>query len=738
VRIRAHVLLLVVASVLPILIFSGVMAYVFWWQQRAAFEQSYLERVRALSIALDLRQNATLAALRAMADSRRLDTGALREFLDDARDVVAAQRIWSAVVLADATGRRLLDTRPGGDGKGANLAADPLFQLVQRTGRPAISPLVKAPGAEGGYTTCFAVPVIRGGVLRYVLIAEIDQAEWLRFMAFYPVAPDATLTLLDQNGIIIARTLHNERWVGRPPSATLARKSRELPAATYQGPGLEGQWFYTAHSRNATSGWTVATGVPAERVEAQLRASLATVAAGGLAAALLAVALALLLGRRIARPIAGLAELAGSFAREDTRVKPAPASKLREVDEVAGALAEASTRLERRAHERDEALRKERTARAEAEVANRAKDSFLAMLGHELRNPLSAIRAALGLLEVAGRDPQTAARAREVIGRQVNQLVTVVEELLDIARVTTGKMLLDRRPVDLGELAQQTVQSLRVAGRLIRHEVTVETETAWLYGDPGRLTQVLTNLLVNALKYTPEGGRIEVRVASEADTVVLTVTDTGDGIPPALLERIFDLFVRGDQVLGRTGSGLGIGLTLVRRLAELHGGSVQATSAGPGRGSAFTVRLPGIAAPAERQQPVEPIRSVRGPRRVLIVEDNADSRTMLHAMLELWGHEVHEAADGEHGLERAVAVRPDIALIDVGLPGLDGYELARQIRASVGGVHIFLVAVPGYGEPDDIRRARDAGFDSHLAKPVDVKTLADILGAAGRQSDRAS
>src|SRR5262249_52352362 len=189
VRIRAHVLLLVLASVLPILIFSGVMGYVFWWQQRAAFEQSHLERVRALSIALDLRQNATLAALRAMAESRRLDTGALREFLDEARDVVAAQRVWSAVGLIDASGQRLLDTRPGANGKGTNLAGEPLFQLVQRTGGAAISPLVKAPGAEGGYTTCFAVPVIRGGVLRYVLIAEIDQAEWLRFIALYPVAP---------------------------------------------------------------------------------------------------------------------------------------------------------------------------------------------------------------------------------------------------------------------------------------------------------------------------------------------------------------------------------------------------------------------------------------------------------------------------------------------------------------------------------------------------------------------
>ena len=312
--------------------------------------------------------------------------------------------------------------------------------------------------------------------MRYVLIAEVDQAEWLRFMALYPVTPDATLSVLDQNGIIIARTLNNERWVGRPPSPTLARRTKELPVATYRGLGLEGQWFYGAHSRSAVSGWTMATGVPIESVETPIRGSLITVAAGGLVAALLALALALLFGRRIARPVSGLAELATALAREDARVTPPPPSKVREVDEVAAALADASALLERRALERDEALRKERTARAEAEVANRAKDSFLAVLGHELRNPLSAIRAALGLLEVAGKDAETATRAREVIGRQVSQLVTVVEELLDIARVTTGRMLLDRRPTELGELARECVQSLRAQGRFTRHEVKVEAE----------------------------------------------------------------------------------------------------------------------------------------------------------------------------------------------------------------------------------------------------------------------
>jgi signal transduction histidine kinase/ActR/RegA family two-component response regulator len=737
VRIRAHLLLLVTVTVLPVLVFSGAMAFVFWRQQRAAVEQSHMDRVRALSIALDLRQQTTLSGLRAMADSRRLDSGALREFVDEARDVMAAQRMWSAVVLVDREGHRLLDTRPAADGRSPNLISDPAVQAVLRTGQPAISPLVRAPGAEGGYTTSFAVPVSRSGVTRYALIAEVDQAEWLRFMALYPVSADATLTLLDQNGFIVARTLNNARWVGQLPAPLLAQRAKEMPVAAYRSQGLEGQWFYSAHSRSAISGWTMAIGVPSESVESQIRASLLAVGVGGVASAFLALALALLLGRRIADPVAGLAEVGAALARADARVPAPRASGVREVDEVAAALADASALLERRAAERDEALRKERTARAEAEVANRAKDSFLAMLGHELRNPLSAIRAALGLVEVSGNDAESMKRAHVVIGRQVGQLAIVVEEMLDLARMTTGKMLLDRHPTELGELARETLEALRATGRFTRHQVSLTAEPAWVYGDPARLNQIIRNLLENALKYTPEGGRIDVEVAAEGDRALVSVRDNGDGIAPALLERVFDLFVRGDHPGRGQGGGLGIGLTLARRIAALHGGTLQAASEGPGRGSTFTVRLPGIAVPVEEKPPAVAPPSERGPRRVLIVEDNADSRTMLRAMLELWGHEVHEAADGEGGLGLVTAVRPEIALIDVGLPGLDGYEVARQIRARVGGDHVFLVAVTGYGDPDDVRRARTAGFDAHLVKPVDVKALAAILGAAGRRPDPA-
>jgi CheY-like chemotaxis protein/anti-sigma regulatory factor (Ser/Thr protein kinase) len=254
--------------------------------------------------------------------------------------------------------------------------------------------------------------------------------------------------------------------------------------------------------------------------------------------------------------------------------------------------------------------------------------------------------------------------------------------------------------------------------------ITVQATPVWVSADPTRLEQVLTNLLANALKYTPAGGEIAVSVAREHRHAVLRVRDSGVGIRPELLPRVFDLFVQGDRSLERTSGGLGIGLTLVRHLVELHGGTVEAASAGAGRGSTFTVRLPAVTAPPA------PVASGPAPaagvaRRVLVVEDNDDAREMLRNLLRLLGHEVHEARDGASGVDEARRLRPDVALIDIGLPGIDGYEVARRIRADVPGAR--LVAVTGYGQPEDRERTRAAGFDVHLVKPVDPDQLQEVL-----------
>ena len=366
-------------------------------------------------------------------------------------------------------------------------------------------------------------------------------------------------------------------------------------------------------------------------------------------------------------------------------------------------------------------------ARAEAEAANRLKDEFLAMLGHELRNPLGAISNAVHILDrVEDARGQSATQAREIIARQVGHLAGLVDDLLDVGRVMTGKIKLDRSPLDLHEAAGRALRTLRAAGKAGGHTVTLRGEPLWIDGDVARIEQIVLNLVENGLRYTPAGGAIRVEVLRQGTRAVLRVQDTGMGIDPALLPRIFDLFVQGDRALDRGRGGLGIGLTLVRRLVELQAGTVEAASDGPGTGSVFTVTLPALSVPLPPAA-VETAAPSMPSRRVAIIEDNADSREALRVLLELYGHEVHEAADGPTGVELVLRLRPDVTFIDVGLPGLDGYGVAQRLRASADGHALYLIAVTGYGLPADQARARQAGFDSHLVKPVHPGQMIAVL-----------
>jgi PAS domain S-box-containing protein len=374
-------------------------------------------------------------------------------------------------------------------------------------------------------------------------------------------------------------------------------------------------------------------------------------------------------------------------------------------------------------------LSREQAARADAEAASRAKDEFLAMLGHELRNPLGAIAHAMMVLDRISKQDERGTRLRAIVGRQTRHLARLVDDLLDVTRLSTGKIQLQRLPTDLRAVAERGLASLHEAGKTSGHTVGLVGDPVVVEGDATRLEQVVWNLLDNALKYTPPGGRIDVEVVRDAGEAVLRVRDSGSGIAPEILPRIFELFVQAHASLDRAQGGLGLGLALVRRLVELHGGRVAATSPGPGKGSEFIVRLPALAASIETAMTpvaVEPTAPVSS-RRILLVEDNADVRDGLRLLLEDWGHRVDEAVDGPSGLTQALQGLPDLALIDVGLPGLDGYGVARGIRSAPGGDSIRLVALTGYGQPEDRRRALEAGFDAHLVKPVEPDDLLRLL-----------
>jgi signal transduction histidine kinase/CheY-like chemotaxis protein len=394
---------------------------------------------------------------------------------------------------------------------------------------------------------------------------------------------------------------------------------------------------------------------------------------------------------------------------------------------IALTLPVAALMSERRAIEQERALllQRERAARAEAEAASHMKDEFLAMLSHELRNPLAAIGNAAQVLQQPAAGTAFVPRAAEIISRQTKHLSRLIEDLLDVARVSTGKVMLTRDRINLADTVQASLAILRSAGRLEQHRWSSELAPAWVEADPARLSQIVDNLLLNAIKYTPAGGSIDVHTSSERDAAVLRVRDTGIGIAPDLLPRMFELFVQGPRSIDRAQGGLGVGLTLAQRLAEAHGGTLTAASDGPDRGSTFTLRLPQLeepeaAVPADSQAIVQP-RS----RRILIVEDDADGREALQMQLELAGHRVFTAADGLAGLSIAARVQPEVVLLDIGLPKMDGYQLAQQLRDNVDRPR--LIAITGYGQPRDRQRAIDAGIDYLLVKPIDAAELDRLL-----------
>jgi PAS domain S-box-containing protein len=367
-------------------------------------------------------------------------------------------------------------------------------------------------------------------------------------------------------------------------------------------------------------------------------------------------------------------------------------------------------------------------ARAEAEAANRAKDEFLAMLSHELRNPLGAVSSAVALLDRIGVQDGPAIKARAIIRRQTQHLSRMLDDLLDVARLQNGKVLLTTQRLDLRDLVRRSLGTLRASGSLDHHDVTADCDAVWVEADASRIEQVLDNLMLNALKFTPEHGIVRVRVYGTASDAVLQVSDSGVGMSDELGAMVFELFSQGAEKAGRK-EGLGIGLAVVRRLVELHGGRVEAHSDGPDRGSTFSVWLPRVDASVHdeaTQRARDASRDKR--RRILLVEDNDDARDAVRLLLEAGGHVVHAVETGQAALEAVVEFEPDVALVDIGLPDYNGYEVARRLRTKLGPT-IRLIALTGYGQPEDRRRIAQAGFDAHVVKPLDSDELSHILTA---------
>ncbi len=717
-----RVFLVAVAGLLPVAILSCVLLIWNAREQKGGLLRSSEDTMTALLSAADSELKGDIAALDALAASPRLMHGDFEGVREEALELLARRASWLNVVVLDGD-RQYMNARVS-DGLPLPQVTEPaLVAEVMREKTPVVGQVVFAPVLQM-YAVAVLVPYLREGKVKYVLAAIVRPDSFLDLLELRKVAGHGVIVVVDRHNKVVARSLNQQQAVGKTPAAGLLRM---LESGDHRGVSitntLEGVPVYTVFKRSEFSRWAAAVGIPQQDVDGPVVRSYLLLGGAVLASILLGIIVATLVGRTIVLPMNELEESAARVGRGEAPTMPN--TRLAEVRRVAVALEHAHG-------ERTASFQREREARLAAEQASKAKDEFLAMLGHELRNPLSAITNAAQIMERRREslDPASAA-ATTIITRQSRHLARMTDDLLDAGRVIIGKISLNRAPLDLAASVSTTLDGLRGTGRLGEHQWNLALEPVWVFADATRIDQVIVNLVTNAVKYTPAGESISLATRREAAQALVVVADTGIGLDAALLPRVFDLFVQGERTLDRAQGGLGIGLTLVKRLTELHGGTIEAHSAGLGKGAKFTVRLPAIETPAAA--PVADESEPRTSRHVALIEDNDDARASLRMLLEMEGHEVYEAADGPAGIEMmAREPRIGIVFIDIGLPGMSGFEVARRLRGARGSA-LRLVAMSGYGADQDVKAGTEAGFDAYIVKPAEIAKVRDeIAKGAGR------
>ncbi len=712
---RSRLILLALVGIVPLAAMSGFGLRQLVLQQTIQDEQAAVDISRALATAVDGALGESVAVLDTLATSAQLDSGDPARFTEHAQRVMARQPAWLFIHLAEPSGAVVMNTKYRNGGSDRPIIPEKeSFRIVIETLKPTIGNLIRGPRDEWGVPV--RVPVIRNGRLRYVLSGIIKPDAILDVVNRQRVPAEWVVSVFDAKGVRVARSREQERYIGNlaPPElqALMEKGSDEGYGLTT---ALEGDSVHTAFTRSKHTGWSVAIGRPSGAAQAGILRSLA-VFGGGIALSLIfAVFAAIRITRSINRPIRELANATRDIGRGEPLA--APATDIREIADLANALVASDAAV--------------KSSRQQAEIASRAKDEFLAVLGHELRNPLAPIVTALRLMDM--RKDEANAGERRIIERQVAHLSRLVDDLLDISRITRGKIELDLQPVNMMTVVNGALEMIQPMLEKRSRPIDVQMPVAPVYvrGDVTRLTQVLANLLTNAARYTPDDGRIALEVGEVEGIVQIRVDDSGTGIAPDLLPRVFAMFVQGRQSIDRRVGGLGLGLAIVKALVELHGGTVTATSKGQDLGSTFTVRLPkaelsALSGPVPASAP--PARA-RQSGKVLVVDDNVDAAETLALLLRSAGYEVHTAADAEAGLAVAEAFRPELAVLDIGLPGMNGYELAIRLRAQLSNPCLKLIALTGYGRDSDRERAMKSGFDVHVTKPADPGRL---LGEVAR------
>lgn len=710
---RMRLLLLAASGLVPLLMLLAWGINHLIDERRNEAESTVLELSRALATAVDAELRSVVNILEHIGTSDELEQADLRSFQMSA-ERTAQQLGWRFIVLSDADGRALMRTHERIATTSPNSIEPESLARAIATQAPVVSRVIQSPGQS---STSFAVrvPVVRSGKVTYVLSAHLPTEFISAVLTRQDLPVGSVASIFDQAHRRVVRSRPSS---SASPSASLQAL---IDRGGVQGVGIavtqEGMEAYTGYTRLAGSGWLVVVGTSVEESNKGLHALLRAVVLGVVASFALAMLIAWVLARRILEPIDALKEGAAALGRGDPL--HLPPLDIVELDDVAVALKNAAA-------DRDSAATRVAHALHEAEEANRSKDQFLAVLGHELRNPLAPITTAVQLMALKGDDKT--AKERRIIERQLAHVTRLVDDLLDVSRITSGRLEIRREPVRLGQVLTQVVEAI---GPLL-HQRTLSLaldpgmDEVWISGDEVRLAQVFNNLLANAIKFTPTGGSIRVRAGVSGSQARVEIEDTGVGLSRVELERIFDVFYQAPQSSDRARGGLGLGLTIVRSLVTMHGGTVAAASAGPGQGTCITVRLPVTQPPAAATDAPRAC-ATHGSGNVLVVDDNEDAANTCAMLLRMSGYTVHAAYSPQGALEALRQFTPQVAILDIGLPGMSGYDLAGAMRAPPFHYRGRLVALTGYGQASDMAASRQAGFDAHLTKPTDLANLLALI-----------
>ncbi|MBD2079416.1 response regulator [Leptolyngbya sp. FACHB-17] len=717
--------------------FAVVVVYRLSSEAQSASERRALLAARNLASTVERELSSTTRTLQALASSEQLNQDNLEAFHSEAKRVVPTQPSWITVILLSPDGQQVVNTiQPFGlplprAGEPASL------QRVVATHQPTIGNLGPSKLKRNLFGFPVRIPVMRGDKLQYVLTAVINQKAIARITDEQATVDEEwTRTVVDGQGVVVARTREPERFVGQRGTPSFLKRIGETTEGVYQDTTLEGMRVYVAFCRVSDSPWTVAVTVPIQVIEEPARRAMELVVSSGIALLFVSGIGAFILSRQISRSITSTASAAEALANGE--YPQVDSLSIKEVVLLGQSLEFAANLLFQREQERTENLMRAEAARAEAEAANRIKDEFLAVLSHELRTPLNPILGWSKLLQNGKLDETKTAQALATIERNAKLQSELIEDLLDVSRILQGKLTLNVAPVNLASTIRAAIETIRLAAeaKSIQVESTLISDTGSVLGDATRLQQVMWNLLSNAVKFTPAGGQVKIRLERLDSDACITISDTGQGIAPDFLPYVFDYFRQADGATTRKFGGLGLGLAIVRHLVELHGGTVQADSAGEGQGATFIVRLPLMS--TQSQARLEERSSTQnvdlGGIKVLVVDDDADTREFEAFVLEQAGAQVRAVASASEALLVLVQSKPDMLLSDIGMPEINGYMLIQQVRAlsPQQGGQIPAIALTAYAGEINEQQALTTGFQKHLSKPVDPEILVQAIASLVR------